>query len=77
LNALLMTVWQRKPKQSLIIHSDQGLQYGSDDWARFCREHPLLPSMSHRGNCYNNVAMEPFLSSLKKEKIRRIIFKNP
>jgi hypothetical protein len=53
------------------VHSDQGSQYGSDDWQRFCRDHRLQPSMSRRGNCYDNAAMESFFSSLKKERIKR------
>lgn len=32
LNALLMAVWQRKPKNQVVIHSDQGSQYTSSDW---------------------------------------------
>ena len=75
LDALLMALWRRKPKSSVIIHSDQGSQYGSDAWNRFCQSHNLLPSMSRRGNCYDNAAMESFFGSLKKEKIRRYIFK--
>ena len=75
LDALLMAVWRRQPKQDVIIHSDQGSQYSSDDWTRFCQLHGLLPSMSRRGNCYDNAAVESFLGSLKKEKIRRHIFK--
>ena len=39
LDALLMAVWRRKPAQPVIVHSDQGSQYGSDDWRRFCRSH--------------------------------------
>ena len=39
LDALLMAVWRRKPAQPVIVHSDQGSQYGSDDWQRFCRSH--------------------------------------
>lgn len=75
LDALLMAVWRRQPKQDVIIHSDQGSQYSSDDWNRFCQLHGLLPSMSRRGNCYDNAAVESFFGSLKKEKIRRHIFK--
>lgn len=75
LDALLMAVWRRRPKQQVIIHSDQGSQYGSDEWSRFCECHGLVPSMSRRGNCYDNAAVESFFSSLKKEKIRRYIFK--
>lgn len=36
LDALMMAVWRRKPNQEVIVHSDQGSQYGSDDWKRFC-----------------------------------------
>lgn len=74
LDALLMAVWRRRPKAQVIIHSDQGSQYGSDDWQRFCRDHNLLPSMSRRGNCYDNAVAESFFSSLKKERIRRRIY---
>ena len=75
LDALLMAVWRRQPKQDVIIHSDQGSQYSSDDWNRFCQTHRLLPSMSRRGNYYDNATVESFFGSLKKEKIRRHIFK--
>lgn len=74
LDALLMAVWRRKPRKAVIVHSDQGSQYGSDDWMRFCRDHKLQPSMSRRGNCYDNAAMESFFSSLKKERIKRRIY---
>ena len=76
LDALLMAVWRRKPAQPLIVHSDQGSQYGSDDWQRFCRSHQLQPSMSRRGNCWDNAVAESFFSSLKKERIRKRIYKN-
>jgi putative transposase len=74
LDALLMSVWRRSPKNEVIIHSDQGSQFSSDEWSRFCSEHKLMPSMSRRGNCYDNAVVESFFSSLKKEKIRRHIF---
>ena len=75
LDAILMAVWRRKPKQKVIIHSDQGTQYGSDDWQRFCRDHNLEPSMSRRGNCWDNAVVESFFSSLKKERIKKRIYK--
>jgi putative transposase len=74
LDALLMAVWRRSPNNEVIIHSDQGSQFSSDEWNRFCSEHNLMTSMSRRGNCYDNAAVESFFSSLKKEKIRRHIF---
>lgn len=75
INALLMAVWQRKPKAAVLIHSDQGSQYGSDDWRRFCAANRLEPSMSRRGNCWDNAVAESFFSSLKKERIRKRIYK--
>ena len=74
LDALLMAVWRRRPKQPVIVHSDQGSQYGSDDAVRFCKDHGLIPSMSRRGNCFDNAVAESFFSSLKKERIRRRIY---
>lgn len=74
LDALMMAVWKRKPKQSVIIHSDQGSQFGSDDFARWCKEHNLVPSMSRRGNCYDNAVAESFFSSLKKERVKQKIY---
>ena len=62
-DALLMAVWHR-PTNSIIVHSDQGSQYGSDAWLRFCRAHRLTPSMSRRGNCWDNAVAESFFSSL-------------
>jgi putative transposase len=74
LKALMMAVWRRKPKQPVIIHSDQGSQFGSDDFTRWCRDNQLVASMSRRGNCYDNAVAESFFSSLKKERIRRRIY---
>ncbi|MEX5004897.1 IS3 family transposase [Klebsiella pneumoniae] len=75
LDALMMAVWRRKPDGEVIVHSDQGSHYGSDDWQRFCRANNLAPSMSRRGNCWNNAVAESFFSSLKKERIRKRIYK--
>lgn len=75
LDALLMALWRRKPKGSVLVHSDQGSQYGSDDWRRFCLANNLEPSMSRRGNCWDNAVAESFFSSLKKERIRKTIYK--
>ena len=74
LKALMMAVWRRKPKHTVIIHSDQGSQFGSDDFTRWCKENRLVASMSRRGNCYDNAVAESFFSSLKKEQIKRRIY---
>ncbi len=70
LDAMLMAKWRRQPKQPVVIHSDQGSQFGSDAFNRWCKENNFITSMSRRGNCYDNAAMESFFSSLKKEKTR-------
>lgn len=70
LDAVLMAVRRRRP-QGTIIHSDQGSQYGSDSWRRFCRTNKLEPSMSRRGNCWDNAVAESFFGSLKKEQIKK------
>lgn len=75
LDALMMAVWRRRPKNTVVVHSDQGSQYGSDDWRRFCQANNLQPSMSRRGNCWDNAVAESFFSSLKKERIRKRIYK--
>jgi len=76
LNAVLMAVWRRKPKNQVVIHSDQGSQYSSEEWDRFCQQNNLALSMSRRGNCYDNAVAESFFSSLKKERIRKRIYRN-
>jgi len=75
LDALLMAVWRRRPQQKVLVHSDQGSQYSSGDWLRFCQQHHLEPSMSRRGNCWDNAVAESFFSSLKKERIKKRIYK--
>jgi putative transposase len=75
LDALLMAILRRKPQHRVLVHSDQGSQYGSDDWRRFCRHHYLEPSMSRKGNCWDNAVAESFFSSLKKERIKKRVYK--
>jgi putative transposase len=70
IKALLNAIWRRRPKSKVIAHSDQGSQFSSDAWNRFCRDHNIDRSMSRRVNCYDNAVAESFFSSLKKEHIR-------
>lgn len=71
LQALLMAVWRRKPRNKVLIHSDQGSQFTSLDWASFLKAHNLEYSMSRRGNCHDNAVVESFFNLLKRERIRR------
>lgn len=75
LNAVLQAVRRRHPRRA-VIHSDQGTQYGSDAWRRFCRSNHLEPSMSRKGNCWDNAVAESFFGSLKKERIKKRIYQN-
>lgn len=74
LDAMMMAVWRRRPKTPVMIHSDQDSQFGSDDFNRWCKDNQLIPSMSRRGNCWDNAVAESFFSSLKKERIKRNIY---
>lgn len=74
-DALIMASWRRRPPRRVLVHSDQGSQYGSDDWLRFLRANNLEPSMSRRGNCWDNAVAESFFSSLKKERTKKRIYK--
>jgi putative transposase len=74
LNALLMAIWRRKPKQEVLVHSDQGCQYTSYDWRSFLKTHKLKASMSRKGNCHDNSPVESFFSLLKRERVKRRIY---
>jgi putative transposase len=71
-----MMAVRRRRARGTVIHSDQGCQYGSDDWRRFCRTNHLEPSMGRRGNCWDNAVAESFFASLKKERIKKRIYNN-
>lgn len=58
------------------MHSDQGSQFSSYDWRDFLKAHNLQASMSRRGNCHDNAVAESFFQLLKRERIRRRIYRN-
>ncbi|MET3124717.1 transposase InsO family protein [Oxalobacteraceae bacterium GrIS 2.11] len=74
LNALLMAIWRRQPKETVMVHSDQGSQFSSYDWQDFLKAHNLTQSMSRRGNCHDNAVAESFFQLLKRERIRRKVY---
>jgi len=75
LDALLMAIWRRKPLEQALIHSDQGSQFTSGEWQTFLKANNLKASMSRRGNCHDNAVAESFSRLLKRERIRRNIYK--
>lgn len=74
INALMMAIWQRQPEGEVLVHSDQGSQYASQDYFAFMKEHSLRPSMSRRGNCHDNAVAESFFATFKKRVLKRKIF---
>jgi len=71
LKALFMALLQRQSPTSLLFHSDRGVQYASADYRSALTQAGLVASMSRKGNCYDNAAMESFWSTLKLELVYR------
>ena len=67
--ALNQAIALRQPKPGLIVHSDRGSQYASLVFRRRLSQIGLLPSMSRKGNCYDNAPMESFFKSFKTEEV--------
>ena len=61
---------KEKVTDGLILHSDQGTQYTSQAYHVLTTEYNITPSMSRRGNCWDNAPMENFLGHLKEEYLR-------
>ncbi len=72
LNAFHMAVVRRNIHNKVILHSDQGSQFASSDWQRALKKYNIIPSMSRRGNCYDNAVAESFLRHSKKSVLRNI-----
>lgn len=69
--ALHMAFAQRVPVTAPLHHSDRGSQYASAEYHALLTAHQCMPSMSRRGNCYDNAPMESFFSTLKIELIHQ------
>ena len=73
LDTIRLAMKQEKTKVAaeLQLHSDQGFQYTSQAYFKLTQEYCITPSMSRRGNCYDNAMAENFFSILKTECIYR------
>lgn len=60
----------------ILLHSDQGFQYTSKLYERLTSQYGITPSMSRKGNCFDNAAAENFFSHLKSELINRVKLKD-
>jgi putative transposase len=67
--ALAMAICQRRPAAELIMHTDRGSQYGADSYRQLLGQHGMQPSMSRKGNCWDNAVAESFFHTLKTELI--------
>ena len=75
IDALTMALGYRQPQDSLLHHSDRGPQYTSDDFRDLLARHSIQYSMSARGSCYDNAPVESVFSLLKRERVRRRIYR--
>jgi len=65
--ALKTALTLRQPESGLIVHSDRGVQYASNVYRELLESAAALPSMSRKGNCYDNAVAESFFSTLENE----------
>ena len=68
-DALKMALARRRPGEGLLHHSDRGSQYASDDYRHLLQSHGIACSMSGKGDCWDNAAMESFFATLKTELV--------
>ena len=71
LTALDNAMRKHGPNAEIIFHSDRGSQYASEAYRNFLKRKNMKPSMSRKGNCYDNAYVESWFASLKKEWIYR------
>lgn len=76
IHLVLDTIKAAKKKEKvtaeLQLHSDQGFQYTSTAYFKLTKKYDITPSMSRRGNPYDNASAENFFSILKTECVNRV-----
>jgi putative transposase len=70
-DALTMAYWRRKPAVGLIMHSDRGVQYASEEHRTLIDQYRMVQSMSRIANCWDNSPIESFFKTLKVEWVHR------
>jgi len=75
LDALRMALFRRKVRNGLLLHSDRGSQYASTSYQALLSKNRIICSMSRKGNCWDNAAMESFFHTLKTEFVNFENFK--
>ncbi|CAM3414773.1 Integrase catalytic domain-containing protein [Paracoccus nototheniae] len=74
IRALKMAIVLRSPPRGCIFHSDRGSQFCSHDDQKILRKHGFKTSMSGKGHCYDNAAVETFFKTIKAELIWRRVW---
>jgi transposase InsO family protein len=64
-----------RPGDTLVAHSDRGVQYASEHYQRLLNQHGITCSMSRKANCWDNAPMESFFATLKKELVHHEHYK--
>ena len=77
LSALQMVIANRQPPPGLLHHSDRGSQYCAHAYRQLQAHHQMVTSMSRKGNCWDNAAMESFFATLKSELVERHHYRSP
>ena len=67
--AMQMAIWQRKPPEELIWHTDRGSQYASKEHRSLLKMHKIQQSMSRKGDFWDNAVAESFFHTLKTELV--------
>jgi transposase InsO family protein len=67
--ALTMAIQRQRPGRGLIHHSDRGSQYAAGDYRAVLKASGVVPSMSRKGNCWDNAPMESWFHTLKTELV--------
>ena len=74
LEALAMAIERQRPAPGLIHHSDRGIQYAAEAYRGALAAAGITPSMSRRGDCWDNAPMESFFHTLKTERVHHRLY---
>ena len=74
LDALNMAVERQRPAPGLIHHSDRGIQYAAEAYRSALARSGVTPSMSRKGDCWDNAPMESFFHTLKTERVHHRVY---
>ncbi len=64
-------LWQQPDRTPVILHSDRGCQFTSEEYPHFLAAHHITDSMSAVGRCMDNADAESFFGVLKRERVNR------